>query len=616
MNPLAQRLPVMSNDSAAILAAITSSLFDSLKGSSINLFTLSGSRNFNFGLAAPGLAKAVFAFQQSHGRVPNQLFNDGLLPSLKPQLQATGNLQRLVMFRDFTVNMDRYTYVPEEAGLGAYGFNAPILAAKVVTKPDAVYSFDIVTVTNRDSGEGYTTRVNLPMGGKAFNGRYYEIPGYVSDRPGDGWISFDDIAYGCFQNWGVILIAFSKPEYVFATDEGFMLTVEGIKYLEKSLAYWSNMYSPWPGWPRTDLINGDVMIGMPIPILAQLKVLRDQQIAAGSTAASLVQLLTIALSFYGAYFGASGISGLVSGSYTLANLQSTIWLAGQLGIKVSPVAGIGLKVLGGQFIPDGVVANPINSMIPDVSDIDDPALWDDAFAELDNWNNALIDFSADVEVMLDTAVDVAPDILQTDIATLGDDYVVALDPVLPPIVIDDITDNTPDNSGVTPSNELQLPDESEIAAMADSTGPMSLDQFNTIFDVPDDTASVAAEILEYTDGVQSDSPATTGDQAGFASENVPAISQNWDVSTLADAAKVLLAYSQYQNAVRLNNTRDDSVPEGQPIQPMAPPPPVPIPVVTPGGDTVYVNPDGSVTDGKSSKLLLYVGLGLMLLTVR
>lgn len=367
----------MSNDAA--LVAIRAKLAESLSKVEIDLFGLRGIERFNFVAAVDNVASIVYDFWRRNGRAPAVLFNDGLPPTWKSALdsRAVYGINNLISPVTWTE-----TQAVTWGGESAYGQTETVLNSrpafncKMWTHDGATVTYDVMRRDNQNAE--ILERVTEPLTGP-YNSRFVyptqSGPVYVN-------IPRSQFSGGVFQTWGVLLVALDHPEFVYATDEGLFLTMDGVAMIERSASYWLTRAIAGPVAGAADdailysvLGNGPVLRGLPNSLV---EAMRRMEAAAKKESNPIMQLASFALLAVGFYFGASGVSGLLGGQFTIPNLSQTVNLASKFGVDTGEL-GPGLKLLGtltgGGNLLD-TISQPVNTAASAAPIMDD---WSSAF---------------------------------------------------------------------------------------------------------------------------------------------------------------------------------------------------------------------------------------------
>jgi hypothetical protein len=329
----------MSNDSA-VRAKLREMLFDKLVKVELPLFTAQGTVNFNFSTAVDNLTDILFQFWQSNQRMPTLIFNDGIPPSWKSALES----RPMSGINAILSPLVWATYNPSGDGSETVNTNSLFLFnCKYNPKPGAVVNYreDIVTA-NGDIEQFYTDALTYPLNSRVV---------YQTPRGTNVYVNIPraDFTAGAFQTWGVLLVVLTHPQFVYATDEGLMLTPDGIGMIERSAAHWlARGLRGGPAWWGSDAViaeklgSGPVMVGIPQALVDKMQQFENQLRADDNFVRTLA---TWVLSFVGFYFGASAASGLIGGAFTIPNISGTLQLASKFGVDTGDIAPA-LKIVG------------------------------------------------------------------------------------------------------------------------------------------------------------------------------------------------------------------------------------------------------------------------------
>jgi hypothetical protein len=324
----------LSND-AAVKAKLAELLGAKLSAVEVPLYTANGVELFNFGIATQNVVGILFDFWKKHGRAPNLIFNDGLPEAWKPALAAEGGEQGLLSplawsyewygegeTRQVNTNID-----------SLYMFNCKMWAV------DAPVTYSKITnvTDSSETVQTFSETLNGPVNSRVvYKGELVNIPRQY-------------FTGGTFQTWGILLVALDHPEYVYATDEGCFLTMDGVAMLERSAAYWWNVGVAGAYGKKRDenliwekLGRGPVVRGIPNALIENLRKMFEKQ---QSTKQPLRLIIYLIVTFVGFYYGASAASGLVGGAFTISNLSGTLSLASKFGIDTGQVSSA-LKIVG------------------------------------------------------------------------------------------------------------------------------------------------------------------------------------------------------------------------------------------------------------------------------
>lgn len=331
--------------SNAAREAIRSRLAESLAKVELDLFTREGARRFNYAAVTDNLTEIIYRFYTANGRAPSLIFNDGLPAAWKPALEsrAVYGINNLI---------SPVTWTSEQAvsgrGEAAYGQTETLLHSRMAfnckmwARDGASVRYDLLRPgVNGDVYESVTESLQGP-----YNSRFVfptpAGPVYVN-------IPRDQFSGGVFQTWGLLLVVAEHPEFVYATDEGCFLTMQGVAMIERSASYYATRFIRGEQAGAADdavlysvLGDGPVMLGIPLQLA---EMLRQMEIAAKKESNPVRQLASFALSAAGLFFGASGLSGLIGGQFTIPNLSASVNLASKFGIDTGQL-GPSLKVIG------------------------------------------------------------------------------------------------------------------------------------------------------------------------------------------------------------------------------------------------------------------------------
>lgn len=326
----------MSNDTA-VRNKIRDTLRERFASLNLDLFTAYGPQSVNY--ADPSLniaencADIFFRFWKVNGRMPTVLFNDGVPPSWKSALERDPGYQAVF---GFYLWKDVYQLGGEaHHGVDLLDVRSLMLFnCKLMPRPGLTAEYQYINRINADHET--TETVIVPVDGPV-NARTLQY----------GAIPRHEFTEGAFQTWGTLLVVATHPHLVYATDEGLMLTMDGVGIIERSAAHWLSIALREFGLPGDDVIaahlgEGPSMLGIP---LALVDGVRKQMEAAKRAGYPLAMIAKWVMSFVGFYFGAAAASGLVGGAFTIPNLSGTLNLVSKFGVDTGNVA-TPLKIVG------------------------------------------------------------------------------------------------------------------------------------------------------------------------------------------------------------------------------------------------------------------------------
>lgn len=326
---------VMGIDAVRLKAAAM--LYDVLAKQTLELFTAGGKVLYNFGDSAPGLADALVRFYVEHNRAPHLLFNNGAPPSLAAALKANGAGNDVLTFATVTKVSD--VFDPNEGSYPQTTHVIPLLCVRCYIPPPGVTGY----VMRYAEGGDWQLPVTLEG---AYPSRF--ATGCIDPVP------IDAIQGGACNNWQVMLLAKTHPEFIIATDEGFVLTRDGVLCVEASCSYWVEKYIPHSIYANAWLFPGiEPLYGFPVAILEQLRKMREASFG-DSPLDFIKDIAQIAITFIGFYFSVAGLAGLVNGAFTIPNIGSALSVADKFGVETSKLGAV-LNIVS--LTPDGIFGN-------------------------------------------------------------------------------------------------------------------------------------------------------------------------------------------------------------------------------------------------------------------
>jgi hypothetical protein len=344
----------MSNDSA-VRAKLRDMLAETLAKVTLPLFTAQGTVAFNFSDATENLTDILFRFWQANQRMPELIFNDGIPPSWKAALESRpmsglNSVMSPLVWTTFTPSGDGSETVNTQSLL--------LFNCKYNPKPGVVvkYREDIITA-NGDIEQFYTDAITYPLNSRVV---------YQTPRGTNVYVNVprSDFVAGAFQTWGVLLVVLTHPQYVYATDDGLMLSPDGIGMIERSAAHWlARGLRGGAAWWGSDAVIADklgagpVMVGIPQALIDKMQQFENQLRADDNFVRTLA---TWVFTFVGFYFGASAASGLIGGAFSIPNLSGTLQLVSRLGFDTGD-ASSALKIVGALTGPGNLWQSPVQS---------------------------------------------------------------------------------------------------------------------------------------------------------------------------------------------------------------------------------------------------------------
>lgn len=312
-------------------AVLLQKMYEALSPNSIEIYGLLGKEQFNFSLAASNIADILFAFYEKNGRMPEVIFNDGM-PKVFEPLRNQPDFKDIVLWHRIYKQYGGPS--GENQSISDAIFTSPFLAVKVMLAP--------TTVTVEDN-------INYETGSSMLFEEV--ISGPRNSKPEN--VDWRSVEFAAFQTWGVLIIAATNPEFLYATDEGIMLTRDGAKMVDRSLAYWLEDSLQPSGFGMfnqeitfTDFYTpGPVMMGVPFVIVDKLRQAIEASNRTRGHMKTFKFILSIVMSFVGFYFGASAMSGLVGGQFTIPNLTGTLNMAQKFGVDTGQLS-TALKIVG------------------------------------------------------------------------------------------------------------------------------------------------------------------------------------------------------------------------------------------------------------------------------
>lgn len=355
----------MSNELDVISAKVTEALS---QVAPISLYSGVAGRptSFDFVAAAPTISSKIYDFWAANKRTPALLFNDGMPPSWKDSLYrdpaALNGLITFVTGTEYRIEVQGDLGPVQVAStVGAAIFNCKLLAS-----PGATWTY-FDDALNRE--------VTISLSG-AYNSRVLG-PGRV--------IPLDKFSVGAFQTWGLLMLAAQFPYTVFPSDDGFLITTDGVAILERTCAYWTQKIfaENLPGAGDESYISsilkstigdGPHLSGIPYPIYEMLK---QKYKDSGTWTKMAMKAAEIAIGLAGFAFGMSALAGLAGGAFTIPNLSSAVSMAGRFGVDTGNL-GPALKVVGA-LTGDMNIADTFTNSAAGASDM--------SFGFVDTWGS-------------------------------------------------------------------------------------------------------------------------------------------------------------------------------------------------------------------------------------
>lgn len=433
-------MALVSGSQAVYLKALDM-LGAQLQQLTLDLYGPHGRESVNLAAAAPNLAAKIQDFYTQNGRAPDLIFNDGKPPYYLAQLQSRPDFQRGTVIQYLT-HVDQQGYSGDPAQI--YVNMIPVFAVRV----GAHGSFDTQQSVSYSEGDVQQITLTHNLDG-AYNSR--TASSWGASNANDPPIPISLVQFGAYQTWAIALLAIDHPELLYASDQGFVLTPDGVIAIEKSLPHWALTLEPliFGGVQSADVDafygNGPVLYGVPYSIVSTLQSqFQARQKAGSSILNSVVQLMGIAVSLAGFAAGGAALSGLVGGAFTLSNFSGALTMASKFGVNTGDLQ-IATKLIGlttgnisfsvpssstGGAMPPDVSFSDIGAGAVDPSQIDfsnlmpsdtiDAASWDAGVQIPSDWLSAgldptdptMIDPSAtltDTPVMNDSGVELSGD---------------------------------------------------------------------------------------------------------------------------------------------------------------------------------------------------------------
>lgn len=320
MNLPAQRFRCMSVSPQA-RANLTAKLQEAFANQTLVLYTANGIVNAQFVEAVPNLVNILLAFYDANGRFPKTIFNDGLPASVAAALKASPNFGSVIDWHSYSYQQGSET--SETGQVQTVSMGLPKLSVRVGLNPGAER-----TVVAGVSPDGETYYRNELLGSVS-NGTYQVPSSYINA--------------GAFNTWGILLVIYSRPDFVYATDEGILLTPNGVTMLENSLPYWlGRLNPPLTGW-MCDVVQGPFTVGMPYELLMKVNDYLETAKKKSGANAFFLDIVGMALSFAGFAAGVTGLSNLVAGAINAANIGGALSVANKLGVNTGS-AGTFVKI--------------------------------------------------------------------------------------------------------------------------------------------------------------------------------------------------------------------------------------------------------------------------------
>jgi hypothetical protein len=537
----------MSND-AAVQEVLRRTIGEKLGSADLELFTANGRENFNFGAATENLTQILFRFWKAHGRMPNVIFNDGIPPSWRAALEKTPGLMNAVF--GYYKWLD--TYRPGEgenySGVQEVDVRAlMVFNCKLMPRPGVKASYQYINRISMDQELIETVTVDV-IGPQ--HGRMLDI----------GAVPRVDFLEGAFQTWGLLLIAITHPQYLYASDEGFMLTMDGVGMIERSPAHWlwvalhSEFGLPDDATIAAQLGSGPFMIGIPATMVDSI---RKEMQAAKRAGHPAMMIAKWVISMVGFYFGAAAASGLVGGAFTLPNLSGAVSLVNKFGIDTGNLSSI-LKVAGSltgnvdfsSYLPQSGAAMDDYDLWADIGINPDTIVpFETAFPDFGDFG----DFGAGVFVPDDLGgydlfadIGISPDSVDSSFQYVFDDsnWDVAQDAMA----------NVTGDWGPPAEdyNASEILAENNAALERAGGGPVSVTQYAAVAKATPQVAAAVQAANRQTGGAPS-STSTTPSQAARAASvahqnanQLVAAGNPAAASIWSTAGQVLSLYSQYQ----------------------------------------------------------------------
>lgn len=526
----------MSND-AAVLQKIRETLAPKLASVTLEIYGANGREPFNFQQGLEPLSQCLMAFWRQHGRMPEIIFNDGLPQAWLPALSQApdlleGLVSQLIWNEEFQMGGESNYGQVYESTTSIFTFNCKMWAQGSVT-------FNKL----RRSGElEFVETIVEPIQGPQ-NSRFV-----FKDREGENHYTNtprSNYTGGAFQTWGVLLVLLDRPDFVYATDEGLFLTMDGVAMVERSLHYWLRIATRNELQLQDESVVfaklglGPVMRGVPWALIDKLKTMLVAKRAAN---APLRQIFKWVMSFVGFYFGGAAVNGLLSGAFTIPNFSGTLQIVSKFGVETGDLQS-GLKIVGALTGP----TNLFNNLTTGV-----PAMGDEDFTGwVDDWGDVVpSDFALDA-----SAWDFGPG-SDTWFDDWGSDAFADLgvDPADFGNAQDAFSEALQGDWGTPFEN---LGDEAQYAQDMDilahyMEGPASVTQYAAAVGATPAGTAAAQAVMRAAGGSPTNpntSPQTTQRAQQIAAQQAQQAQQsgNWDIATVMNAASKLLGmYGQYE----------------------------------------------------------------------
>ncbi len=504
-----------------VRSALIAKLTEAFSKQNIEIITGDGTyENFNFGTCAPNVAKVLMPFWEKYGRMPNLIFNDGVPVSMAGALKAFPNWDSPIRFYKYS-NFDIWK------GWDSWADAFPALSVAVKLHDG--------TVTPSRLYDSFASWNEYPL---------------------------DTVEFGAAKTWQVLLLAYSYPDTLFATDEGIMVTPEGVNVLECSLPYFMSSISPgllesesrefWGAGPFLFGVPKDIVFAA-IGSYQKYEEFRDEQ-----DKTTFMDVFSMLLSVISVYFAGLGFSGLMAGAFTIPNITGTLSLASKVGLDTGEL-GTALKLINltqGDFSFDN-------------SEITGGAMED--FGDFDG-----IDFSDAFDAL--------------------DDYSLALDETNWGDVFDGVDFSDAGgflnewNADISATwSENLVESWGDLEAWVTDAGPVSAGQFSTIAGAIPAVTSAASAVLKAS-GASPTAPASPAQiqaaktlaQSQATAATTPAAQTVW-----GQATQLLQLYGQYQ-------LQAAQIERGVPLTRTSPTFANPV-VRQPDGSVSVRNPDGTIT---------------------